>query len=57
MATIGSFSELAGCSLVCASFIMVALPQRSQVIRRNQDGKARSGRSSAPRAVGSGSVP
>jgi hypothetical protein len=44
-------------SPVCASFIMVALPQRSQVVLRNQDGKARNGWFRASAAGGSGSVP
>jgi hypothetical protein len=36
---------------------MVALPQRSHSMRRNQDGKARSGWSSASDGGGGGSVP
>jgi hypothetical protein len=41
----------------CTSSTICTLPQRSQVIRRNHDGNARSGCCNASCGVGSGSVP
>jgi hypothetical protein len=39
------------------SFTTCTLPQRSQVLRRNHEGKAQNGSASASAAVGSGSLP
>ena len=47
---------LSRCVGACASFTMRSLPQRSQVMRRNHDGKARIGCSIASCGVGSGLV-